>query len=403
MRLDLLDPDQRGSVWVEDTSGGLRPRDEIMAEIERLPGHWAVHLESREPLGPIPATTLFRALATGARRPLYARLTPTAIRHKGALDEAARAGCVAIELCREEVLVRGLASLLPPSDEEMRNLLVALRRARGLGIATVARLSLGMPGDDEGVFDRALRFCRRALIAVPLIEVYPHAKDAEPMPAGSPSDAWMNERSLDNGLSWLRTKLGRHRAIWRRALWPTGNRRMVLAAGYQLRRDSVSLGEGTYTPTMRLLRLLNRNRRARRATRMLSTLEHTVLAPPAAAAPARPWLRTRAWSNGRLGTLFIRVEGSLDLAGARSLLRQVRQACAAGFAGVTIDFHGLESVSHDVVTRFLAENRARLLELASFARLCNLRGVVESLRSQLGDTESIRWLESALLQAGSPA
>jgi hypothetical protein len=143
---------------------------------------------------------------------------------------------------------------------------------------------------------------------------------------------------------------------------------------------------------MHLLRRLNRTKRARRADEMLSI--HA-----AGAAPAEKhgggWLRTHAWSDSRFGALFIRVEGSLDLRGARRLLRRVRQASAAGFKRVTIDFGGVDWVAPDVVTRFLAENRARLHELGRYTRIENLTSAVDALRLQLGDCEGLRLLEQA--------
>jgi hypothetical protein len=83
------------------------------------------------------------------------------------------------------------------------------------------------------------------------------------------------------------------------------------------------------------------------------------------------------------------------LRGARRLLERVGDALQAGFQRVTIDVRGLEAVSAEVLTRFLEENRARLLELSQWTRIENLRGLIDALREQIGDTENLRLLEAA--------
>jgi len=386
--LDLLDH-QAAVVDAPGASGALSSPLEVAEAVRRLPPDATFRLGASEPLDGPRAAAIFRALLGTGRR-FQARLTTSAVCHKAAIDEAARAGCVAIEVEREGPLVDGLASGNAPETDEIRRLVVALRRARGLGVATIARLHLGLPGDDEGSFDRVLRFARRALVSLPLVETASEAAE----PADGDAVVRMDRATLENGIGWLRARLVRHATIWRRALWPTGSAAVTLRAGYDLRRRTQSAQAGRYTPTMDLLRRLNRTKRARSAAHMLAAQLAEAAAAPAEAA-RRGWLRTHAWSDSHIGALFIRVEGTLDVRGARRLLRRVRQASEAGFRRVTIDFGGLEWVAPDVVTHFLEENRTRFRELAQSTRIVNLASVVESLRRQLGDCEGLRLLEQA--------
>lgn len=250
------------------------------------------------------------------------RLSITSIQNKAVVDDAARAGCVAIEFDREGPLVDGLATGLHADRSSLDRAIGALRRVRGLGVATMAHLPLGLPDDDEGVFERTLWFCRRALIAVPVIVPAPLAQ------RGGVSSR-MDTDSLENGLYWARRKLARHRSIWRRALWPGGVRDVALAAGYRLRRDAAQQRRGRYTARMRLLRRLNRTARAKARSQFLPTLGGD-RAPHAGPATRRAWLRTRATGDARVRALFIRVAGALDLRGARRLLERLGQAVQAG-------------------------------------------------------------------------
>jgi hypothetical protein len=393
MRFDVLDDHEQRHVQLLDAGGSPRATRDVVREIEALPPDEPVRLLGARALEPAQASELFRALE-GQPRPLAASLSLTAVEHKAVVEDAARAGCVAIEIEREASLVAGLASGMHECRAALERTIGALRRARGLGIATVARLPLGLAEDDEGVFERVLRFCRRALIAVPVV-----TPAAPPAPSPSSEQALAREplmdgESLENGIHWLRRRLARHGAIWRRALFPGGVRDIALAAGYRLRAEAARARRGRYTPRMQLLRALNRTVRARARSPYLMTLSGPYGMPPGAVA-RRAWLRTKAVSDARMRSLFIQVEGALDLRGARSLLKRVKQAVHAGYQMITIDVNGVEAVSREVVTGFLAKNKARLAEVAACTRIVNLRGLLEALRQQLDDSEDLRLIEYA--------
>jgi hypothetical protein len=404
----------RWETWAQvstvDEHGVERSVADVAAETTALAAEKPVRLAGR-PLTADAAAALFRRLLTTPGT-FSAPLTLDAIERKSVLEDAARSGCIAIEVRREGTLARALASGIEVDRSAFQRTVTALRRARGLGIATIARLDLGRPGDDEGVFERTLRFCRRALIAVPIVEAAAASADSatasaatdllaagaslpaqashgDPPPLGA-----MDRSTLENGVRWTLERLNQHGAIWRRALWPAGARGFALRVGYALRREAPRASGGRYTTTMNLLRSLNRTKRTRQRGKLLATAE------PSATPPSQNRsLRIRATANERLAALFIAVEGALDVRGAHALLEQVREALQAGFQRITIDFGGLEWVSADVVTRFVAENRLRLGELSRWIRLENLNGVAHALRRQLGDVEGIRLIESAAAHA----
>lgn len=389
-------------VSTDDEHGAPRPVADVAAEATALSAERPVRL-SGQPLGAEAATALFRRLLATPGT-FSAPLTLEAIERKSLLEDAARSGCVAIEVRREGTLAPALASGIGVDRGAFQRAITALRRARGLGIATVARLDLGRPGDDEGVFERTLRFCRQALIAVPIVEASApssegalSASDAEVATgavarADGPLGA-MDRATLENGVRWTLERVNQHGAIWRRALWPAGARRFALRVGYALRREAPQVSAGRYTTTMNLLRSLNRTKRTGQRQKLLATAE------PVPALPQNRILRVRATANERLAALFIAVEGTLDVHGAHTLLEQVRTALQAGFQRITIDLGGLEWVSAEVVTRFVADNRSRLGELSRWIRLENLHGIANALRRQLGDVEGIRIIEAVVPHA----
>jgi len=387
MPFDVLDARDHLLIPVLDPSGALRDAEAIARDVSVLPEGTSFRLVAPRPLDAGDASVVFRALE-GQRRPFSVRLRLAAVEHKPTAEDAARAGCVAIEIEREDVLLPALASGLHDTRRALERTIVALRRLRGLGVASVVHLPVGLPDDDEGVFERALRFCRRALIAVPVIRAA--GEDAHPEAAAG--EGRMDPESVENGIHWLRRRLARHDAIWRRAFWPGGTRAITLSAGYQLRAEAARARAGRYTARMALLRKLNRTMRARARAPYLHTL---VDRAPAPGATRRALLRTKAASDARMRALVIQVEGALDLRGARALLDRVTQAVQAGYQRITIDVVGVEAVSREVVTGFLAENKARLAEVAQWTRIVNLRGLLDALRQQLEDSEDLRLIEYA--------
>ena len=382
MREKFLSPAEAHPIATQNSAGEGRSAHEIARDIETLAGHGSLRLETADGAG-LSAERSLEILHSlkGAADGLILPLTTEAVLHKGLIDEAARAGCGAIELQREGALGDGLACGLAADSDDLDRIALALRRARGLGMATILDFPLGMPGDDEGVFERAVRFFDEAIVAVPRIE----------RATGETSER-MSEEALDNGLDWTRNRLVRHRAIWRRALWPSGRTAPVLSAGYQQRRETPLETRGHYTATMELLRLLNRTRRTGIRRPMLALSEgHGIQIRP-----QRAWLHVRAASDSTMKTLQVAVAGSLDLRGARKLLDRIGEALRSGVDHVTIDFEGLEWVSADVVTHFIEENVDRFRAMASQARLVNVQSMITNLRRQLGDAEGIRLLEAAV-------
>jgi hypothetical protein len=394
MSLDLLDRGALPTVALASPDDTWRDAAAVAADVVAARPRSVVRLTSPEPLDAARAASLFRRL-TGAGRSFVIRLSLEALESRALIEEAARAGCLALDLEREGALLPGLATGLESAAAGCERVAVGLRQARGMGIVTLLDLPLGLPEDDEGVFERAVRFCRRALVSIPVVRPAPptpRAVDGE-QADGARAMARMHTESVDNGIRWARRKLARHHAIWRRALWPTGTRSLALTAGYRQRRALALDAQALYTPTMSLLRTLNRTARSR-ARRFLLTSAAT--RERLANGRRRTWLRTRAASDARLSAFVIQIEGALDLRGARRLVRGVRRALRAGYERVTIDVRGIDAVSVDVVTRFVEQNRARLAEASGRVRIENLREKLTAVRAQIGDHEGLRLLESAV-------
>jgi len=380
MASDLFDPENCCQIPRKTESGEDRSAHEIAREIGEFAGPGTCRIDTAGPLDATFALKVIHALK-GPARNLILPLQLEAVFHKGLIDEAARAGCVGIELRREGFLRSALGNGLQASTDEQQALIMSLRRARGLGMATIMDLELGVAGDDEGVFERTMHFLRQALVAIP--RLHQNEKNVSSL---------MTAENRQNGMDWLHNKLVRHREIWRRSLWPSGKTRETMAAGYRQRKETPLETRGHYTTTMQILCALNRRRKTSRRQAMLP------VAPDLQQQPPKAWLEVRAASDSTLRTLDVAVAGTLDLRGARKLLERVGEALQSGFVHVTIDFSGLEWVSLEVINRFVEENQVRFRAMANQAKLVNLQSTVDALRQQLGDTEAVQ-----LLAAAAPA
>ena len=83
-----------------------------------------------------------------------------------------------------------LTTLTFSPPETIRHLADLLRRLPEHGILSMVRFVFGLDTDDEGVFERTLRFCRQAKIGLP------HFSVVTPLPDGLNS-TWRNRLLID--------------------------------------------------------------------------------------------------------------------------------------------------------------------------------------------------------------
>jgi hypothetical protein len=280
---------------------------------------------------------------------------------------AQRSGCRALVLGPDpDPLRRDVAA----RDERrrLRRVAAALRRIRRAGVATVVHCAVGRPGDDAGVFGRAVWLCRAGRVTFP--KIVP-AEDC-----GS-----MSDDELAQGLAWARQALHGHAAIWRRTFGLRRDDLIGLRANYRLRRAIVASAPAPATPAMRLARALARPIRIRERVPFISTLADAVQASSGQVRSA--WLRTRTMRDETRAALVIRLEGAIDARAARKLVGRVRRALGRTPQRLVIDLGGLELVSLTVLTRFLEEHAGRLSELRGWLSFRNLRPALAAVQGNL--------------------
>jgi len=354
-------------------NGALRAPGQL---VEELRGETGAILLTDHVFGRIRpyASLLCRHLATLARP--WAVETDVALADDRALVRAARrSGCRTLVIGPDPDPLAGDAAAVGAR-------LRALRRA---GFLTVVRCAVGRPGDDAGVFGRAVRLCIAGRVALPQI-----------LPATPTSG--MAEDELRRGLAWARRALHHHRAIWSRVGLLDRHGLAVLVASYRARRLLRAEPALAPTPAMRLARALARPIRIRERVPFVSTLVGAVQAGGGQVRDA--WLRARAARDEGLAAVVIRLEGAVDARAARKLVARVRRALRGTRERIVIDLGGVELVSLTVLTRFLEEHAGRLAELRGRLAFRNLRPALVALRGNLhGMLPNAALLENALEEA----
>jgi len=377
-----------GRVSLVGPAGELRPPGQVAGELRKGPATDVVLLEGHL-FGTIPtyARLLCRQLAT-VKRPWVVQADAAAL-DRALLRLARRSGCRGLVVGPDPDPMRRTPDGIVEPDR-LRAAATDLRRIRRAGLLSVVHLSLGRPGDDAGVFGRAVWLCKAGRVALPRL--------TGPAGEATTSAVQLGTGEVQSGLEWARRALHTQRAIWRRTGGLDAASRAALLANYQARRAILAAPRVEATAAMRLARALARPIRIRERVMFVSTLVGAVHAGSGQVRTA--WLRARTMRDETLAALVIRLEGTLDARAARTLVARVRRAVGRTQERIVIDLGGLERVSSTVLTRFLEEHAAHLEALRGRLAFRNLRPALDALRRNLhGMLPNAALLEHALEEA----
>jgi len=389
-------------VSLRGTQGERRlPIDIIKQELLTLPSATWVAFQGDE-LGEPPAyaADLMRRMAL-LNHPWIAQASLGLVFKPTLVELVRRSGCRALSFDGEQISGQFLTTETVTPPESPSELATGLRQLTDQGILSVVRFVFGYDTDDEGVFERTVRFCHEARIGLPFFSVFTPRPQSSLFPVleregrllhqdlsgydGSQvvfQPKLMTPEALENGLCWTRQQVYSQRAIWQRAFSWKRHALHTLLANYAQRRLCLDGPRGVYTETMRLLSHLSQPIRVQEQVSFISTLKDAVGEKKRQLHGAL--LRTRAIRNDQLKALTLRLEGVLDASGASEVLKRIHEAVHAGHQKIVLDLKGLESVSSTVITRFLEENAQTLIALRDRVVFRHLRSALDAIRENLG-------------------
>lgn len=389
-------------VALRGPDGGRRlPSDLVKEEILPLPPSTWVIFQGDELGEPVAyAADLMRRLARFQRN--WVGQASLSFAHTPQLVTLARQSrCRALLFDGELISGQYLTTENSAPPEMLPRLASALRHLASQGVLTMIRFVFGYDTDDEGVFERTVRFCLDARVGLPSFTLLTP-------PPGSPlwtalaregrllhrdpalydgshavfHPTLMTPATLENGLYWARRRIYSHAAIWRRLFpWKRWTFQRLLA-NYTQRTRYTAGPRGTYTETMRLLRQLAQPIAVQERTSFISTIKDAASHTQRHLQGAL--LRFRVVRNEPLKALTLLLEGALDASGATEVLRRLHQAVRAGHHKIVLDLKGLESISPTVITRFLEDNAHALIALRDRVVFRHLQAALDAIKANLG-------------------
>ncbi|MBM4255263.1 MAG: hypothetical protein FJ147_05135 [Deltaproteobacteria bacterium] len=326
---------------------------------------------------------------------------PAFLQNSTLVDLAGKSGCRALVLDGGKLSAQYLTTESAVTPESLHQLVSPLRALASQGVPTIVHFVFGYDSDDEGVFERTVRFCLDARIGLPYFSLLTPVEGTslfttleceERLLQKSRSHydgahavfrpRLMTPEALENGLHWVQQQVYSREAIWKRTFAWKGAAIRNLLANYEQRQQLAHAPRGTYTPAMQLLRQLSQPIPVQEQASFVSTLKDAVGETRRQVCGAL--LRTRAIRNEPLKALTLCLEGVLDTGGANEVLQRIHQALRAGHQKIVLDLKGLEHISPTVVTNFLEENAQALVALRDRVTFRHLRSVLDAVKTNLG-------------------
>jgi radical SAM superfamily enzyme YgiQ (UPF0313 family) len=373
-----------------------RPVDEVIEEVKRLPPGYFTFVDDNIMGRPEYAKELFQKLAP-LKRIWTSQGSLTMAKDTKLLQMAAKSGCYALFVGIESLTQDNLAAM-NKSINNVSHYEEAIKKIRDHGIMIVGSFIFGFDHDDDSVFERTVRFCERNKIDLPIFFVltpvpgtrlYKKMEDEGRILHHDWSryngsnvvfkPRLLSEETLFNGYSWAFREIYSYSSIAKRILMPPTKRVVPeLVSNLAFRRMVMRAPKGRVTIISRLLGKLNTSIPIRDRKNLIPTVvDATFEKSQQLLKNAGRLLKVKATHNERFRTLFVKLEGSLDLSAAKKLFKRLRFFLNKSQRKIVIDFKGVEYLSPKAANLLVMRNLSRLfkkrnqIEMHNFSQIAN--------------------------------
>jgi radical SAM superfamily enzyme YgiQ (UPF0313 family) len=344
-----------------------RPVDEVIEEVRRLEGDFLVFIDDNIAGNRPYAKELFTRLKP-LKKKWASQASMTLPRDPELLRLAAESGCVS--------LFFGVESLSP---ENLKDVNKGFNRAHQFeetlkvvhdhDIMIVAGFIFGLDHDDEGVFERTLRFCERNKIELPsffLLTPLPGTPLYERMESEGRllHKDWskyngatvvfkpklMTEDTLQRGFNWVCKEAYSWGSIYKRVFHPQ-QRFITRVLSNTAYRNIARRTPASQLPSLSgILQKLNDTIPLRNTRDLLQTMGGKIVEKRHQIEQrAADTLKLYSSYNERVKTLVVRLEGSIDLNGAKELVKRLRGALSEKIERVILDFKDVGAFSSEAI------------------------------------------------------
>jgi radical SAM superfamily enzyme YgiQ (UPF0313 family) len=365
-----------------------RPVEEVIDEVRRLEGEFVVFIDDNIAGNRRYAKELFVRLRP-LKKKWASQASMTLTRDPELLRLAAESGCVSLFLGVESLSSENLKDV-NKGFNQVQQYEEAMRVLHDHDIMILAGFIFGLDHDDEGVFERTLRFCERNRIELPSFFIL------TPLP-GTPlfqriesegrllHKDWaqyngatvvfepklMTEETLQRGFNWVCKEVYSWGSIFKRVFHPQQRFFTRTLSNVAYRSIAMRAPESHMPSLSRILQRMNDTIPLQNTRDLIHTVGERIAEKKVRIGQkAAETLQLYSTYNERLKTLFIRLEGSIDREGAQELVKRLRKTLGSKIDQVILDFKDVRAFSSEAMA-FLSRKGLLQMEEGKLWRAIN--------------------------------
>jgi radical SAM superfamily enzyme YgiQ (UPF0313 family) len=344
-----------------------RPVNEVIEEVRRLEGDFLVFIDDNIAGNRQYARELFTRLKP-LKKKWASQASMTLTRDPELLKLAAESGCVSLFLGVESLSAENLKEM-NKSFNRAYQFEEALKAVHDHDIMILAGLIFGLDHDDEGVFEKTLRFCERNRIELPsffLLTPLPGTALFQRMESEGRllHKDWaqyngatvvfkpklMTEETLQRGFNWACKEAYSWGSIIKRVLHPQQRFFTRVLSNIAYRSIAQRTPEGYLPSLSRILQRMNDTIPLQNTRDLIQQVGEKIAEKRIRIGQkAADTLKLYSIYNERLETLFVRLEGSIDREGAKELVKRLKGVLNVEIQKVILDFKDVKAFSSEAI------------------------------------------------------
>ncbi len=384
-----------------------RPVDEIVEEVRSLEGDILMFVDDNLVGKPAQARELLQKLIP-LKKKWGSQGSLTMAKDRELLRLMRKSGCYSMFIGFESLSPEALAAM-NKTWNHVEEFAESIKIIQDHGIIVIGSFMFGLDQDDEGVFERTVRFCEKTKIELPIFFILTPIVSTplfkrleaegrilhrrwEKYNGGNVvfQPKLMSEETLQEGYNWSYHETYSKLSMFKRVvLDPFPLWRLVPNIGLNLafRRIVMRAPMGTITELSNILRKLNISLPVKNPRNLIPTLADISLGrgQKLLQEASREYLRIRATSNQRIRSMVIRLEGSMDLQAAQAFLSRMMLAIQSGLPRVVIDFKGITHLSPRAIQHLLSESYDWITKSQCTVQFINLKEKLARMPGNMAD------------------
>jgi hypothetical protein len=341
--------------------------EEVIREVERLDGEFVVFIDDNIAGNRHYAKELFTQLKP-LKKKWASQASMTLTRDPELLKLAAESGCVSLFMGVESLSSENLKEL-NKAFNRVSQFDEAMKALHDYDIMVLAGFIFGLDHDDEGVFERTLRFCERNRIELPtffILTPLPGTALFQRMESegrllhkdwGQYNGATvvfkprlMTEETLQHGFNWACKEGYSWNSIFKRVFHPQQRFFTRFVSNIAYRSIARRTPEGYLPSLSRILQKMNDPIPLGNTRDLIQRVGEKITEKKLQIGQkAADTLKLYSIYNERVKTLFVRLEGSMDREGAKELVKRLKGVLNVKIQKVILDFKDVGAFSSEAI------------------------------------------------------